>query len=125
MSIMKALSSSKCTLFSHHSTCVCPPNCRVAQNESTNLMSPENLAIIFAPSLIRPKKSPKPQDLVKELAKAQEYVPLSLSLSLSLYHSLSLKEFTHSSPLLYHPHFPTSEYCCHCNHTPLPLTAPW
>ena len=93
MSIMKALSPPECTLSSHAILPVCVPKRRVAQNESTNLMSPENLAIIFAPSLIRPKKPPKPQDLVKELAKAQECVSLhclSVCLFVCLCHSLSL-----------------------------------
>ena len=44
--------------------------CRVAQQESTNRMSPYNLAVIFAPCLFQGEtKSKNPQDFIKELAK--------------------------------------------------------
>ena len=45
---------------------------RVAKNQDSNLMDPHNLAIVFAPCLFRSKKDPKPQDMVKELTKAQK-----------------------------------------------------
>jgi hypothetical protein len=52
---------------------------RVALSEDSNLMDPNNLAIIFAPCLFRSKKEPKAHDLVKELTKAQKVLHVIIS----------------------------------------------
>ena len=50
-------------------SCYCVAGYRVSQQEEANLMSPNNLAIIFAPILLKPPYKQPPQELLLHLPK--------------------------------------------------------